>query len=74
MGSEFGNDDISPHRDGALLDNNRALFGKILAQTQGLTSAIELGSNIGNNLRAIPDLLPDADLHSVEINAAAAEI
>jgi len=69
---EFGNDYITRNRDGALLDNNRALFGKILAQTQGVTSAIEFGSNIGNNLRAIRDLLPEAELHSVEINAAAA--
>jgi len=72
---EFGNDYITRNRDGALLDNNRALFDKILAQTQGVTSAIEFGSNIGNNLRALRELLPKANLHSVEINAkAAAEI
>jgi pseudaminic acid biosynthesis-associated methylase len=72
---EFGNDYITRNRDGALLDNNRALFDKILAQTQSVTSAIEFGSNIGNNLRALRELLPKANLHSVEINAkAAAEI
>ena len=72
---EFGNDYITRNRDGALLDSNRALFRKILAQTQGVTSAIEFGSNIGNNLRALRELLPKANLHSVEINAkAAAEI
>ena len=72
---EFGNDYITRNRDGALLDNNRALFDKILSHTQGVTSAIEFGANIGNNLRALRDLLPEAELHSVEINAtAAAEI
>ena len=72
---EFGNDYITRNRDGALLDNNRALFGKILSHTQDVTSAIEFGANIGNNLRALRELLPKANLHSVEINAkAAAEI
>jgi len=72
---EFGNDYITRNRDGALLDSNRALFDKILSRTQGVTSAIEFGANIGNNLRALRDLLPEVGLHSVEINAtAAAEI
>jgi pseudaminic acid biosynthesis-associated methylase len=37
-----------------------------------VTSAIEFGANIGNNLRALADLLPQAELHSIEINATAA--
>ena len=72
---EFGNDYIVRNRDGALLDNNRALFDKILSHTEGVTSAIELGPNIGNNLRALAELIPSVELHGVEINAtAAAEI
>jgi pseudaminic acid biosynthesis-associated methylase len=72
---EFGNDYITRNRDAALLDNNRALFEKVLSHTQDVSSAIEFGSNIGNNLRALRELLPAAELHSVEINAqAAAEI
>jgi spore coat polysaccharide biosynthesis protein SpsF len=72
---EFGNDYIVRNRDGALLDSNRALFDKVLSRTQGVTSAIEFGANIGNNLRALRALLPEIELHSVEINAtAAAEI
>ena len=72
---EFGNDYIIRNRDGTLLDNNRALFDKILSRTQGVTSAIEFGANIGNNLRVLRELLPESELHSVEINAtAAAEI
>jgi len=69
---DFGNDYIVRNRDSALLDNNRALFEKILSHTQGVTSAIEFGPNIGNNLRAMRDLLPAVELHSVEINASAA--
>lgn len=72
---EFGTDYITRNRDGALLDHNRALFDKILIRAPGVTSAVEFGPNIGNNLRALRELLPKADLHSVEINAtAAAEI
>ena len=72
---EFGNDYITRNRDNALVDSNRALFDKILSRTHGVTSAIEFGPNIGNNLRALRELLPAGDLHSVEINAtAAAEI
>ena len=72
---EFGDDYIARNRHVALLDNNRALFDKILSRTQGVTSAVEFGANIGNNLRALRELMPDGELHSVEINAtAAAEI
>jgi len=72
---EFGNDYISRNRDSALVDSNRALFDTILSRTHGVTSAIELGANIGNNLRALRELLPECEMHSVEINAtAAAEI
>jgi spore coat polysaccharide biosynthesis protein SpsF len=73
----FGNDYIVRNRDATLLDSNRALFAKVLAHTapDGVTSAVEFGANIGNNLRALRDLLPPVELHAVEINAtAAAEI
>jgi spore coat polysaccharide biosynthesis protein SpsF len=72
---EFGNDYIVRNRDTALLDSNRALFTKVLSHTQGIGSAIEFGANIGNNLRALRDIVPAVELHSIEINAtAAAEI
>ena len=72
---QFGDDYIARNRDGALLDSNRVLFEKVLSRAAGVASAIEFGANIGNNLRVLRDLLPSAELHSVEINAtAAAEI
>jgi len=72
---EFGDDYIDRNRHAQLLDSNRALFDKVLSHTRGVTSAIEFGANIGNNLRALRDLRPTLELHAVEINAtAAAEI
>src|ERR1019366_9776202 len=69
---EFGNDYIVRNRDSDLIESNRALFEKILSHTQGVTSAIEFGANIGNNLHALRELMPAVELHSVEINASAA--
>ena len=52
---------------------NAALFSKVLARTNGVSSVIELGANIGLNLRPIELLLPEAKLAGVEINNVAAE-
>jgi spore coat polysaccharide biosynthesis protein SpsF len=69
---EFGDDYILRNRDAALVDSNRALLDKILSRTHGVTSAIEFGANIGNNLRALRELMPEGELHSIEINESAA--
>ena len=69
---EFGNDYIARNRDHTLVDNNRALFDEVLSHTQDVTSAIEFGANIGNNLRALRELIPEVELHAVEINETAA--
>jgi len=50
------------------------LFSKILARTRGVRSALEIGANIGNNLRVLRRLMPDAELGAVEINRTAAGI
>jgi spore coat polysaccharide biosynthesis protein SpsF len=34
---------------------------------------VEFGANIGNNLRALRTLLPEAELHAIEINQTAAQ-
>lgn len=52
---------------------NTALFAKVLPRTRAVGSVIELGANIGLNLRAIGQLLPRAELAAVEINASAAK-
>lgn len=72
---EFGTEYIARNRGDALIASNTELFRKVLAAAGPLDSALELGCNIGNNLLALRSLLPEADLHGVEINAeAAAEV
>ncbi|SDO65170.1 pseudaminic acid biosynthesis-associated methylase [Pedococcus dokdonensis] len=72
---EFGEAYIDRNRGVDLVGSNTELFRKVLAHTDGVGSVLELGCNIGNNLRALRDLLPEAQLHAVEINAqAAAEV
>ena len=72
---EFGADYIERNRGTNLIASNTELFRKVLAATDGVGSVLELGCNIGNNLMALRTLLPEADLHGVEINTqAAAEV
>jgi pseudaminic acid biosynthesis-associated methylase len=71
--SDFGDEYILRNQDKELVASNTALFSPILQQTRGVKSVIEFGSNIGNNLHAIRNLLPYADLSAIEINASAVE-
>ena len=48
-----------------------ALFTKILTSTSSIRSVIEFGANIGLNLQAIKQLLPDVQLSAIEINPQA---
>ncbi len=68
---EFG-DVYSTRNTGAqLIVSNLGLFAKILARTENVCSVLELGANIGLNLRAIQQLLPAANLSAIEINRSA---
>lgn len=71
---DFGNEYIGRNEDLQIIAGNINLFSKILAQTIGVKSIIEFGSNIGNNLRAIKALSPDSELSAIEINQKAVEI
>lgn len=72
---EFGTEYVERNRGADLVAANTALFRRVLEHTSGVSSVLELGCNIGNNLRALRGLLPDADLLGVEINdTAAAEV
>lgn len=71
--SDFGNEYISRNQDKQLIASNTALFASILQNTRGVKSVIEFGSNIGNNLHAIRNLLPNAKLSAIEINTSAVE-
>jgi pseudaminic acid biosynthesis-associated methylase len=68
---EFGDTYISRNQEDRFVGNNAAFFSKILARTGRIKSAIEFGSNIGLNLRALKALIPEISLHGVEINEKA---
>lgn len=65
---EFGDDYVKRCQGDPLIAGNLALFSKALARTQRLSSLLELGTNIGNNLVALRQLLPGCALNGVEIN------
>jgi spore coat polysaccharide biosynthesis protein SpsF len=51
-----------------------ALWKTIFDQIDGVEDALEVGCNIGLNLRAIHEFKPDLELSAIEINARAANI
>ncbi|MGE8064019.1 pseudaminic acid biosynthesis-associated methylase [Pseudomonas sp. NPDC089569] len=68
---EFGNQYVSRNIGQALVANNLALFAKALTRVGRVDSLLELGTNAGNNLQALRQLLPHCELFGVEINASA---
>lgn len=69
---EFGDEYIDRNRGNGLIASNIALFSKVLSHTGSISSVIEFGTNIGLNLRAIKQLLPEVELSAIEINQKAA--
>jgi len=70
---EFGDDYIARNKSDALLAANLALFSDILKATGPLNSVLELGCNVGMNLKAF-DLLDTKLLKAgVDINETAIE-
>ena len=65
---EFGNSYIDRNISDQLLASNMAFFSKVLSRTGRVDSVIEFGCNVGMNLKALSALLPQANLHGVEIN------
>jgi len=70
---EFGREYIGRNGPEMSPASNIAFFSRILSETSGPASLIELGANIGKNLEAIQLLLPDAELAAVEINETACQ-
>lgn len=69
----FGDEYIERNADAKLLSSNLHLFSDILSKTDSkIASVIEFGANIGLNLKAIEQLLPNAELNAIEINKKAA--
>jgi spore coat polysaccharide biosynthesis protein SpsF len=69
---EFGNAYTDRNQGPDWVGANEVFFRKILGDARDLRSVLELGSNIGLNLRALRRLLPAAKLSAVEINEKAA--
>lgn len=69
---QFGDDYIQRNQDAWLLASNTALFSSILKRTRNVHSVIEFGANIGMNIYALKNLLPNAYLSAIEINETAA--
>ena len=56
----FGSDYAARNDGAALLAAKTALLARILGRTRGVESVLEVGANIGLNLRALRTLLPAA--------------
>jgi spore coat polysaccharide biosynthesis protein SpsF len=72
---EFGDAYISRNESENLLSSNTALFAEIFSSLDQVPSSVlELGANIGMNIKALQRLLPSAQFTAVEINKQASEI
>lgn len=70
---EFGDNYVGRNRDSRLAASNLSLFSEALSMSGDISSIMELGANIGMNLRALRLLYPDAILRGLEINPTAAQ-
>jgi spore coat polysaccharide biosynthesis protein SpsF len=68
---EFGDEYVRRNRGERLIAGNTVLFARILSSTEGVKSVMEFGANIGLNIAALRNLLPDGDLSALEINQSA---
>jgi spore coat polysaccharide biosynthesis protein SpsF len=69
---EFGDNYVDRNADRQSLISKTVMFSKIISNTHGVKNILELGSNIGLNLKALKYLIPDAHMTAVEINQKAA--
>jgi spore coat polysaccharide biosynthesis protein SpsF len=70
---EFGDAYTDRNTGRRWIASNLALFGRILSSTRDVHSILEFGANRGLNLFVLRQLLPEAELSAVEINAKAVE-
>ncbi len=68
---KFGDSYIERNIEDKIIASDTALFAKALSRVGQLSSVIELGANVGLNLRAIRNLFPSVALRGVEINSQA---
>lgn len=72
--SEFGDKYISRNNDEELHLGNLNMFSKVFVKVKNVKTVLEFGANIGLNLKAINQILPDCELSGIEINKKAANI
>jgi len=70
---EFGDKYIERNKNNRLIASSTKMFSDIFTRCSTIDSVIEIGANRGNNLIAIKNLLPNADLSGIEINKNAVE-
>ena len=71
----FGNDYVSRNESAELLASNIALFADIFSSVDIIpTSFLELGANIGMNIRALQGLTTGAAFTGIEINHQACRV
>jgi len=68
---DFGNDYIERNVGSELLASNLNFFSIALKQSKNINSCLELGANVGMNLKALKLLFPSMDLSGIEINKQA---
>lgn len=68
---DFGNNYIGRNASDNLLSSNVSLFSTILKRTRDVNTILELGANIGMNLKAIHRLNSSLEMTGVEINKQA---
>jgi spore coat polysaccharide biosynthesis protein SpsF len=68
---DFGDDYIGRNPQDELMPGRINLFSQIFSNTDSVSSIIEFGANIGNNLHAISLLKPKVELSAIEINQKA---
>lgn len=67
----FGDDYINRNKSEQLHASNIHFFSEILKHCNSINSVLELGANIGMNIKALKTLLPFAEFSGVEINKQA---
>ncbi|EHJ94923.1 pseudaminic acid biosynthesis-associated methylase [Vreelandella boliviensis] len=69
---KFGDDYIGRNSNNKIIASNTVLFSKIMDRVSNVDSILEMGSNIGLNIYALSNIMPDVSFDCVEINANAA--
>jgi pseudaminic acid biosynthesis-associated methylase len=71
---QFGMEYTDRNSDARSVAKRTAVFARILSRTRNVRSVLECGTNIGHNLAAIKNLIPECSFGGIEINDKAASV